>query len=180
MEKLLHFTNNKSCRILPPKYFFMVGFAFFLSFCSFNFVSAQSSKEYNKLLAEMNASSDDEVQLKASRLQELAAKLQPTVYIGDEIKTFGGGAPVCAIVNGSAVSKIHTETELFRSVELLTIKIDQSGLASPIDLSSLSNFPKLKYIRLLCEYSFTASQIQSMVTGSNPAIVVCYLVSLPG
>ena len=180
MEKHLHFINIKACRISSKKYFFMVSFTFLLGLCSFNFTSAQSLKEYNKLISEMSSSTDEAAQSQAVRLQNLATELQPSVYVSAEIKAFGGGAPVCAMVDGASVAKIYTENNLFNSVELLTIKIDQSGLAAPINLSTLASVPNLKYIRLLCEYSFTASQIESMITGSNPAVIVCYLVSLPG
>ena len=180
MEKHLHFTNVNAYRVLPQRCLYMVSFIVLLSLCSFNFTSAQSLKEYNKLLLEMKASSDDGIQLRGSRLEKLATELQPTVYVRDEIKAFGGGSPACAIVDGASVAKIYAENNYFNSVELLTIKIDQSGLATPINLTSLSNFPKLKYIRLLCDRSLTASQIESMVTGSNSGIIVCYLVSMPG
>jgi len=151
-----------------------------LGLCSFNFTSAQSLKEYNKLISEMSSSTDEAMQSQAVRLQKLATELQPTVYVDSEIKAFGGGAPVCAIVDGASLAKIFNENNFFNSVELLTIIIAKSGLANPINLSSLSNFPKLKYIRLVCEHSLTTSQIESMVTGSNSGIIVCYLVSMPG
>jgi hypothetical protein len=180
MEKHLHFTNVKAFRVLPQRHLFMVSFMVLLSLFSINFTLAQSLKEYNKLLIEMKASSDEGIQLQGSRLEKLATQLQSTVYVGDEIKAFGGKAPVCAIVDGASVAKIYSENNYFNSVELLTIKIDQSGLPVPINLSSLTFFPNLKYIRLLCEYSFTTTQIESMITGSNTAIIVCYLVSMPG
>ena len=181
MEKQLLQKKIGRCGFLPKSsYLLMVNFALVLILSSFNAALSQSLKEYNKLISEMSNSSDDAVQLQAFKLQKLATELQPTVYVADEIKAFGGGNPVCAIVDGSSVAKIYTVNQLFSSVELLTIKLDKSGLSTPIDLSSLSTFPKLKYIRLLCEFSFTASQIESMVTGSNTGIIVCYLVSMPG
>lgn len=181
MEKYLHFSDSRHCGILSNRSsIFTISFIFLLSLCSFNLASAQSLKEYNKLISEMTSSTDEAVQSQAVRLQKLATELQPTVYVGDEIKAFGGEAPVCAIIDGASVAKIYTDNNLYSSVELLTIIIDQSGLSTPINLSSLTSFPNLKYIRLLCEYSFTASQIESMVTGSNTAIIVCYLVSMPG
>lgn len=179
MEKHLLFTNIKACDSLTKKFFLKVSFVFLLSLCSINFASAQSLKEYNMLLSEMSASSDEDIQLQGSRLQELATTLQPTVYVGNQIKAFGGGAPVCADVMGSFISKLYAENQLYNSVELLTIKIDQSGLAAPINLSSLSSFPKLKYIRIICEFSCSASQLESMLTGTNTGLVICYLVSLP-
>lgn len=181
MEKHLHLPKfGYYGLLLRSSCIFMVSLVFILILSSHNVVSAQSIKEYNKVFADMTASSDGAVQLQAIRLQSLATELQPTVYVRDEIKTFGGEAPVCAIVDGSSIAKIYSENSLFNSVELITLKIDKSGLPAPIDLSSISNFPKLKYIRLLCEYSFTTSQIEAMVTGINTGIIVCYLVSMPG
>lgn len=137
----------------------------------------QSVKEMGALIAEMKQS--DEAQ--AMRLKSLSCDLNPTVYLDNHgIKVFGEN-PVCAVVTGGAVNKLYEENPLFRQIELIKIKIDNlSDLSGSINLSSLSGFPNLKYIQILCEVNCTASQIDTMLSGSKANVVVCYLVSLPG
>jgi hypothetical protein len=117
----------------------------------------------------------------AVKIENLVSDLQPTVYISnEEIKNFGETPPVCADLNASSINRLNEENALFSSVELITIRIEQStDLSASIDLSKLSGFTSLKYIQILCTINCTAAQIANMVTGNNTGIKVFYLVSIP-
>jgi hypothetical protein len=177
MKKNLRSKMTNNSGFFPAELIASIVFMLVL-FCSFT-VSGQSVKEMGALLEEMKQSAEAEVQAEAAKLGSLSDDLNSRVYVnGGEVKAFGGN-PVCAVVEGSSISAIYTENSFYNSVELIIIKIDKPGLA-PINLSALQNFPNLKYIKLRCAFPVTASQVESMVTGSNDAIIVCYLVSIPG
>ena len=144
------------------------------------FLKAQTVKELGALISEMKQSDDASVQAQADRLSSLANDLNPTVYVKPgSIKAYGGN-PVCAIVDGAAIAQLYTPNDYFASVELLTVIVEPGGLAAPLDLSALQNFPNLKYVRIVCRYQLSAQQAAAMVTGSNDALAVCYLVAIPG
>lgn len=149
-------------------------------FCS-SFVFGQSVKEFNAQLAEMKQSSDAAVQDEAVRLESLAFDLQPTVYIDvDGIRAFGDSSPVSAKAEVGALSKLYTDDPLFSQVELLTIKLkSKANLATSLNLSTLNGFPNLKYIRILCEFNCSASQVESILSGTKSGVVICYVVSIP-
>lgn len=146
-----------------------------------DFTNAQTIKEVGTLLREMKQSGDVTVQTQGDKLDCLLNKLNPTVYISNEdIKDFGEGNPVCADVDSDAISKLYAENSLYSQVELITIRVKNlAGFSSRLDLSALANFQSLKYVRVLCEVNCTAAQVESMLTGSNANVFVCYLVSIP-
>lgn len=159
----------------------MVCFITTLILFSSGFLTAQPVKEMGTLLEEMKQSSDAELQAQAARLESLAVDLQPTVYIdADGIRAFGDSSPVRAKAEVGALGKLYTDDPLFSQVELITIKLkSKADLATSLNLLTINGFPNLKYIRILCEFNCSASQVESILSGTKSGVVVCYVVSIP-
>jgi len=174
--ELISFLNQLLMKVNVNSYFshkkVLVIFILFLAvFTS----QAQQLQELGKMLSAMNEKSE------VGRIESLISDLQPTVYISnEEIKNFGETAPICADLKASAVARLSETNPLYRSVELITIRIEQStDLSASIDLFTLSGFTNLKYIQILCSITCTPTQIANMIKGNNSGIKVFYLVSIP-
>ncbi len=131
--------------------------------------------DYKQLLSSITDAGE------VAKLESLVSDLQPTVYISNsEIKSFGETSAVCAEVDAQAVGQLKLANPLFEKVELITVRVERpEDLLVSLDLSSLQGFKSLKYVQVLSTVSCTAEQINKIITGSKPGVVVFYLISRP-
>jgi hypothetical protein len=143
--------------------------------------SAQEVKDFGKMLAAMKASPDVKLSTQASRLESLVFNLQPSVSIQEGIISTYGDAPfVCVDIDVRSVSRIKEANPLFSQAELITITINnQNEMKMFLDLTSLTGFPRLKYIYFLCSFECTNEQINKLINTADSQITVFYSVSIP-
>lgn len=140
----------------------------------------QTAVEFGSMLAQMTESGDSALVEEATHIKNLVTDLQPTVYVGDVVKTSNGSLPVRADVRAASIPKLTIENPLFEQVELITIRINsQADLSSSLDLASIQGFTTLKYVRILCSFECTANQLGEIVTGNTIGIKVFYSISIP-
>ncbi|MCF4101437.1 hypothetical protein L1I30_07155 [Gillisia sp. M10.2A] len=150
-------------------------------------LQAQNSTafELNEYLS-VNATNKSSLNLKSKEatstpLQVLAYDLVPTVYIENgDIKVFDEQNPVKAEVTINSFQLLSSSNKLFKSVELLVIKLDsESQISSSLDFSKLSGFDNLKFVYFLCPFNCSKSQIENIAQGLPTGITLLYSASIP-
>lgn len=142
-------------------------------------LQAQSIMEFSSYLEQAKSSTDPLVVSNIAHLESLINDLQPTVFVGNEIKSNGTSQPVCAEVKSTDVEKLSAENSLFNQVELITIVLNSpADLNFILDLSKLNSFINLKYVYFLCEFDCKIEETQKLYLPKT-GITVLYKVSIP-
>jgi len=91
-------------------------------------VTAQNSLEYKKALSNLKSSSLQIERDKASRIQNLANNLNPTIFINNGVvKKFKNDAAVCVDVDAQSIIKLNSIDSLVDNVEFLRIRINSAN-----------------------------------------------------
>ncbi|WP_299525936.1 hypothetical protein [uncultured Lutibacter sp.] len=115
------------------------------------------------------------------RFFEIANAKVPTMYVdkGNVRKVSEGNKPIKLKSNDLQLnSLLNSKNEMFESVELIIVKLNQqSDLNKSINVSKLTEFKKLKYIFVKCNFECSSSQIQQVILNTNQDIIVYYIVT---
>lgn len=119
----------------------------------------------------------------SQRFFEIANELLPTIYVknGSIRKVKGESNPVKLKSDDFQLnSLLKSDNKLFKSVELITIKLkQQSDLNKSINTATLTEFKSLKYIFIKCYFECSNTQIRNIVLNTNPEITVYYIITNP-
>ncbi|HEX9980092.1 MAG TPA: hypothetical protein VGB50_05960 [Flavobacterium sp.] len=104
----------------------------------------------------------------AARAGVLLKELQPALYVSSgEIKAYGE-QPTIIFTDPATVPSLaglQISNTARASVEAVTIRINSSAeLQTTIDLSSLSSFPNLKYVYVLCTVETSPENLLQKIT----------------
>lgn len=109
------------------------------------------------------------------RLKNLVYEVQPSVYFYDNESKSYGTSPVSLFTDINGVLQLPKANFDKASIELITIRIDNSSqIMNTINLASLTNFPKLKYVYILATFPYTLQQISKVVTTSGSNYIVVF------
>jgi hypothetical protein len=142
-------------------------------------LQAQNIMEFNSYLEQAKSSTDPLVNANISHLEHLINDLQPTAYVGSDIKSIGETQPVCVEVKSADIKKLSIANSLFTQVELITIVVNSpADLNFVLDLSKLDSFTNLKFVYFLCEFECKIEEMQKLYL-PKAGITVFYKVSIP-
>ncbi len=109
------------------------------------------------------------------RLESLLKDVQPSIYLTKRvIKTYGKN-PVCVYSDVSSFSLLNSKLPQNNDVEILTIIIESpADLKAPIDICSISNLNKLKYIYLQVKFDCKPKELNQFIENCKTDHVVIY------
>lgn len=118
--------------------------------------SARNSSSYDKVL-------------------DLMDGVQSSIYLtNNQIKTFGA-KPVCMYTDLATLGLANNSNLLTSDIEMVTIKLDKpTDLNSPIDLSVVSRYKKVKYIYFRVSFNFELSQLIQDIKNCDSDCIVLY------
>jgi hypothetical protein len=131
---------------------FTIIFVFSLSVVA----SSQTIEKLSNRLALIKKSSDLSLQQEGGRLNSLVNDLHPTLYFqnGEFVKNESQEQPLVITSDAASLHKLYIENKLFKSVELLCIKVNSpDDLNTVINLSAIKGFKKLKFVYLLFTFN---------------------------
>ena len=106
--------------------------------------------------------------------ESLLKNVQHAVYVMDgQVKTYGTN-PVCLYTDAVSMNAMQLSAIQAGNIEMVTINVKASDLASGIDLAVFSGLPNLKYIYILSDKDATADAIIGSIQNNNPAYRVFY------
>lgn len=145
-------------------------------------LKAQTIMSFESGLQTMDAAS-------AAHLQSLAADINPNVYVAHgEFTTYGEGAPLVAICDGSSVNMLYGNDPALTEVELITITVNSANeLPSIIELSRLQGLTNLKYLLVVFAYDVCGgrsegcldSRLNGIIQADSSPVNVFYKLSIP-
>lgn len=109
------------------------------------------------------------------RVESLINDAQPSSYAENgTVKTYGDN-PVCVFSDVSSFANLASLNVPKADIEIITVKIrNQRDLSGALDFSSLSAFPKLKYVYLVAEFPAAERDIVNLVRNNDPKVSVFY------
>jgi hypothetical protein len=168
--------NSQKCLLIEVKRAIFILFLLIIGLNTYG----QTVFELKTKLDEMKGSGDTLIIEEADHINRLITDFQPTVYVGDVVKTSNESLPVRANVQAGAVAKLNIQNPLFGLVELINVRIDSpADLITILDLSLIQGFTSLKYVRVLCSFECAPEQLGAIVTGNTSGIKVFYSISIP-
>jgi hypothetical protein len=146
--------------------FYTLLFSFCITLFSFSRVIAQENGIYeisgSDTQKDKNKSNYDRTEF-----YELTQKLHSTFYIGEnKLKnTYGNGQPIrITLDDANSFNFLTKDSSKFSEVEIITMTLNNQGdLNNKLNLSSLNNLKKLKYIYLKCDFKCTDKQIKEFI-----------------
>jgi len=115
------------------------------------------------------------------RFFEIANAKVSTMYVdkGNVRKVSEGNNPIKLKSEDFQLNTLlNSKNKMFESVELIIVKLNQqSDLNKSINVSNLTEFKKLKYIFVKCNFECSSSQIQQVILNTNQDITVYYIVT---
>jgi len=161
-----------------------------------NILCQQSDGTYKKsairniinAIASMKSSSDPATVDEGKHLENLAFKINPIIYFKNGNTTLiGESSPVVIDTDVASIFKLYEENSLYRTVEIITIRVEnESELSAIIDLTNINGFRDLKYVYFLCTFNICpnpgceAGIISQMIQGNESSNAIIYFnVSIP-
>ena len=138
---------------------------FFVTF-AISFVSSKSSHAQN--IKSIDDYITDNNSNEAQELIKLVTELNPSIYVENgTVKTYGK-RPTNLFTNVSSFADLQKPEILKNNIQIIRITVETRGdLNQTIDLSSLSNYYKLKYIYIFSLVPCTENDISNMVLNND-------------
>jgi len=108
-------------------------------------------------------------------LKDLISNVHSATYFySGEVKTYGD-QPAKLYTDLGSLNLLESSITLKQNIEIVTIQItDASQLNATIDLSSLSNFPNLKFIYFISRLDTTSEKIASHIVNYDNRFNIFY------
>ena len=114
----------------------------------------------------------------SENVEKLLYSIQPSVYLQSGDVTTYGERPTNLFMNISSMNGLTDSRILKNSIEIVTIKINNSNeLNSIIDLSLFSSFKNLKYIHISSDVPANETSFSSMAQNFNAKYSVFYSIN---
>ncbi|WP_299554298.1 hypothetical protein [Seonamhaeicola sp.] len=156
---------------------------FFISFFSFSALAQENgifelkqnarpsaSSKTNSLVVSISKDSKSTIDARAE-FNTLVYKLHPTVYVKNGIvkKTYGEGPIIkLTLEDVNSISSLSSLASNYPEIELLTIKLNSiSDINSTLDLNSISNLSKLKYVFIKGRFNCNEALLNRFVNYSS-------------
>lgn len=178
MKRFLPVQKKPETLKLKSTYFIYSLFVSCLLILSVVVVKAQDNSvieimEVESFIASLESSESSKPE--ALQLDNLLHNLNPSVYVEHENINIYGNRPVNLIVNISSLSELNNPDIPKNNIEIISIKIENtSNLNSIIDLSTLSNYYKLKYIYILSLVPVSEEDISNMILNNDKEYSIFY------
>ena len=110
-----------------------------------------------------------------NKLESLLKDVQPSIYLTKGlIKTYGQN-PVCIYSDVASLKLLNNNLPLIDDVEILTIKIESpSDFKNQLDICSVTNLKKLKYIYLQISFDYKPSLLSQFIKNCKEGIIILY------
>ncbi len=110
-----------------------------------------------------------------NRLESLLRDVQPSVYFKNRVIKAYGKNPVCVYSDVSSFALLNSELPLNNDVEMITVKIEsRSDLKTQLDICSISNLKKLKYLFLQVDFDSKPNELMQFIKNCKIDYVVIY------
>ena len=115
----------------------------------------------------------------SQHLKKLIDELQPSVYFDNGVLNAYGENPIALFTTPSSISSLPNADIAFKNIEIVTIRLTKSfETNSPIDLSVLAAYPKLKYVYIISAVPNNPQQIIRSVKNIPAQLHVFYKIDL--
>ncbi|MDN3677569.1 hypothetical protein QWY90_09600 [Flavobacterium paronense] len=137
-------------------------------------------KEMNSFLSLSNSETSARIAngtpaVNTNHLKDLISNVHSATYFySGEAKTYGE-QPVKLYTDLGMLNRLDSSITLKQNIEIVTVQItDSSQLNSTIDLSSLSNFPNLKFVYFISSLNTTSENIASHIVNYDKRFNIFY------
>ncbi len=170
------------CKIMRNKLFqlllFLIGY-------NGTFAQSMSGEQQNIAVNEIrtfiskhktpSATSSRSQILDAQNLEELTSRVQSSIYINNGQMSTYGQKPRNLFLDVISLNQIDNLVSSKNNIEIVIIKINSvAELNTKINLTSLSNFKKLKYVYIVSNVNVTAQDISKMIVNYDEKYCIFY------
>lgn len=114
-----------------------------------------------------------------SKLKSYLKDLYPSIYVYNGVVGKKAENSLCLYTDVKSVRSLNTISINDKAIEYVSIKVkSKNDIVSPIDLSSLNEFPNLKYIVLVFEFEVSRSAAETSVINTKENQSVLYKVEI--
>jgi hypothetical protein len=122
-------------------------------------------------------------------LKNLAFNLQPTIFINKEDRFLYGAEDYLVVeCEISQISQLYIQDNIYNTVQLLKIKLQEPTDELNLNLALLPSFPQLQYVQLVYLYDVCKNgeedclpkKAQNSILPGNFHVTVVYSLEIPG
>lgn len=119
--------------------------------------------------------SSDAVTSNPQRLKNLVTQVQSATYFYDGVVKNYGDNPKSLFTDIKGFNLLNSEELAKMEIELVTIRVEnKQDFQNKIDLSNVSNFPKLKFIYILTTFDYDINNVSKVINNNNDSYVIVF------
>lgn len=108
-------------------------------------------------------------------LKDLVTQVQSSTYFYDGVVKNYGDNPKSLFTDINGFNSLNNQDLAKKDIELVTIRVEnKQDFQNKIDLSNVSNFPKLKFIYILTTFDYDINSVSKLIINNNDSYVIVF------